>query len=99
TGPVHQHRIVQPAEAGVVEVPLVDVAAFHALAVPVGGLRTELARAAPGAVAVHILCAPDRPSISHQILPGLACAGLSPLARSLAAAARTVSLTRVPSLR
>jgi len=69
TRPVHEHRPVQAVEIGVVEVSLVDVAAHHRLAVPMGCLRTELARAAPGAVAIRELHTAKHPSISHRILP------------------------------
>jgi hypothetical protein len=69
TRPGHQHRPVQAVEIRVVEVSLLDVAAHHRLAVPIGCLRTELARAAPGAVAIHELRTTNHPSISHRILP------------------------------
>jgi hypothetical protein len=46
--------------------------------VPVGCLRPELTRAAPGTIAVPVLPAPDGPSISHRHLPGLALSWTAP---------------------
>src|SRR6201997_1997274 len=81
TRPVQEQRPVQAVEIRVVEVCLLDVAAHHRLAVPIGCLRTELARAAPRAVAIRELRTTNHPSISHRILPTLACSGLSPRGR------------------
>src|SRR3954464_13885971 len=69
TRPLHEQRPVQAVEIRVVEVSLLDVAAHHRLAVTIGRLRTELARAAPGAVAIRELRTTNHPSISHRILP------------------------------
>jgi hypothetical protein len=68
TRPVHEHSPVQAFEIRVVEVSLLDVAAHHRLAVPIGCLRTELARAAPGAVAIRELRTTNHPSINHRNL-------------------------------
>src|ERR1700733_14746736 len=68
TRPGEQHRPVQAVEIRVVEVSLLDVAAHQRLAAPVSRLRTELARAAPGAEAILELRAVDHPSISHRSL-------------------------------
>src|ERR1700735_2055128 len=65
TRPRQEHRPVQAVEIRVVEVALVDVAAHHRRAVPLGRWRTELARAAPGAGAILELHTVKRPSVSH----------------------------------
>src|SRR3954453_3110258 len=65
--PIHEHRPVQAVEIRTVEVSLFDVAAHHSLAVSIGCLRTELARAFPGAVAIRELRTTNHPSISHRI--------------------------------
>jgi hypothetical protein len=75
--PGHEHRPVQAAEIRVVEVSLLDVAAHARLAAPLGWFRTELAWAAPGAVAGLELHTVKHPSISHRILLVSRCSELS----------------------
>src|SRR5260370_28249821 len=65
-GPIQEQRPIQPIELRIVERPFLDVPRNHGLAVTVCRVRSELAGATPGTVAVRVLHTTKHPAISHR---------------------------------